>query len=34
MDQTGYKGWVELEFGGDNITDTVQFRDYFRSLFN
>ena len=34
MDQTDYKGWIELEFGGDNITDTVQFRDYFRSLFN
>jgi sugar phosphate isomerase/epimerase len=32
MDQTGYKGWIELEFGGNNITDTVQFRDYFRSL--
>lgn len=32
MDKTGYKGWVELEFGGNNITDTVQFRDYFRRL--
>jgi len=32
MDETGYKGWIELEFGGNNLTDTVQFRDYFRAL--
>ena len=34
MDQTNYKDWIKLEFGSDNITDTVQFHDYFRSLFN
>jgi sugar phosphate isomerase/epimerase len=33
MKKTGYKGWIELEYGGNNITDTVTFRDYFRSLF-
>ena len=32
MDQTGYNGWLELEFGGNNLTDTVEFRDYLRSL--
>ena len=32
MDQTGYNGWLELEFGGNNITDTVEFRDYLRKL--
>ena len=33
MDQTGYRGWIELEYGGNNLTDTVRLRDYFRSLF-
>ena len=32
MDQTEYNGWLELEFGGNNLTDTVEFRDYLRSL--
>lgn len=32
MGKTGYRGWVELEYGGNNVTDTVGFRDYFRSL--
>ena len=32
MDRTGYHGWIELEYGGNNVTDTVVFRDYFRKL--
>ncbi len=32
MDKTGYRGWIELEYGGNNVTDTVAFRDYFRKL--
>ncbi len=32
MEKTGYQGWIELEYGGNNVTDTVCFRDYFRSL--
>ena len=32
MEQTGYNGWLELEFGGNNLTDTVEFRDYLRTL--
>ena len=32
MDRTGYRGWIELEYGGNNVTDTVIFRDYFRKL--
>ena len=32
MEGTDYKGWVELEFGGNNLTDTIEFRDYFRTL--
>ena len=32
MDETGYRGWIELEYGGNNVTDTVAFRDYFRKL--
>jgi sugar phosphate isomerase/epimerase len=27
MDRTGYRGWIELEYGGNNITDTVLLRD-------
>ena len=32
MDKTGYKGWVELEYGGNDITNTVVLRDYLRKL--
>jgi sugar phosphate isomerase/epimerase len=32
MEKTGYKGWIELEYGDNNITDTVHLRDHFRSL--
>ena len=32
MDRTGYKGWIELEYGGNNVTDTVILRDYLRRL--
>jgi len=32
MERTGYRGWIELEYGGNNVTDTVAFRDYFRKL--
>ena len=32
MEQTGYNGWLELEFGGNNLTNTVEFRDYLRTL--
>ena len=32
MDKTGYRGWIEVEYGGNNVTDTVVFRDYFRKL--
>jgi sugar phosphate isomerase/epimerase len=33
MKQTGYRGWIELEYGGNDLTETVRLRDYFRSLF-
>ena len=33
MEKTKYRGWIELEYGGNNLSDTVCFRDYFRSLF-
>lgn len=33
MEKTGYRGWIELEYGGNNVTETVCLRDYFRSLF-
>ncbi|MBI2502794.1 MAG: sugar phosphate isomerase/epimerase [Candidatus Latescibacteria bacterium] len=33
MEKTGYRGWIELEYGGNNVTETICFRDYFRSLF-
>jgi len=32
MERAGYRGWIELEYGGNNITDTVAFRDYARKL--
>ena len=32
MGKTGYGGWIELEYGGNNVTDTVELSDYFRSL--
>ena len=32
MERNGYRGWIELEYGGNNVTDTVAFRDYFRKL--
>lgn len=32
MRRTGYKGWIELEYGGNNITDTVTLRDHLREL--
>lgn len=33
MEKTGYRGWIELEYGGNDLTETVRLRDYFRSLF-
>jgi sugar phosphate isomerase/epimerase len=33
MSQTGYCGWIELEYGGNNLTDTVALRDHFRRLY-
>ena len=32
MDEAGYKGWIELEYGGNDITNTVILRDYLRKL--
>ena len=32
MRRTGYKGWIELEYGGNNVTDTVMLRDHLRRL--
>ena len=40
MEETGYRGWIELEYCWapefsahcDNLSETVRFRDYFRSL--
>jgi sugar phosphate isomerase/epimerase len=40
MEQTGYRGWIELEYcwapefstACDNLAETIRFRDYFRSL--
>ncbi|MAE62596.1 MAG: hypothetical protein CMJ49_14710 [Planctomycetaceae bacterium] len=32
MRKTGYKGWIELEYGGNNVTDTVVLRDHLRKL--
>ena len=32
MRRMGYKGWIELEHGGNNVTDTVMLRDYLRTL--
>jgi sugar phosphate isomerase/epimerase len=32
MEKTGYRGWIELEYGGNDLTETVRLRDYFRSL--
>jgi sugar phosphate isomerase/epimerase len=33
MEKTGYRGWIEVEYGGNDLTETVRLRDYFRSLF-
>jgi sugar phosphate isomerase/epimerase len=32
MDDTGYKGWIELEYVDNDITNTVILRDYLRKL--
>ena len=32
MGRTGYRGWIELEYGGNNPTDTVILRDHLRRL--
>ena len=32
MDKTGYKGWIELEYADNDITNTVTLRDYLRKL--
>ena len=32
MDKAGYRGWIELEYGGNSITGTVELRDYLRKI--
>ena len=32
MKRTNYKGWIELEYGDNNVTDTVMLRDLLRQL--
>lgn len=32
MERSGYRGWIELEYGGNDLTETVALRDYFIQL--
>ncbi len=32
MGKVQYRGWIELEYGGNNVTDTVELSNYFRTL--
>jgi len=32
MKKTGYRGWIELEYGDNNVTDTVELRDHLHHL--